>query len=44
MGMLRYRPHASNGAVVSLLRNKNGGGTLIFTFLNLKNVHITQDM
>jgi hypothetical protein len=30
MGMLRHRPHASNVAVVSLLRNKNGGETLIF--------------
>jgi mRNA deadenylase, exonuclease subunit and related nucleases len=28
--MLRHRPHASNVAVVSLLRNKNGGETLIF--------------
>jgi hypothetical protein len=25
MGMLRHRPHASNVAVDSLLRNKNGG-------------------
>jgi hypothetical protein len=30
MDMLGHRPHASNVAVVSLLRNKNGGGTLIF--------------
>jgi hypothetical protein len=29
-GMLRHRPHASNVAVVSVLQNKNGGGTLIF--------------
>jgi hypothetical protein len=27
--MLRHRPHASNVAVVPLLPNKNGGGTLI---------------
>jgi hypothetical protein len=30
MGMLRHRPQASNVAVAPLLRNKNGGGTLIF--------------
>jgi hypothetical protein len=29
-GMLRHRPHASNVAVVSLLRNINGGETLTF--------------
>jgi hypothetical protein len=29
MGILRHRPHGSNVAVVSLLRNKNGGETLI---------------
>jgi hypothetical protein len=28
-GMLRHRPHASNVAVVSLLRNKKGGKILI---------------
>jgi hypothetical protein len=27
MGILRHRTNASNVAVVSLLRNKNGGGT-----------------
>jgi hypothetical protein len=31
MGMLRHRPHASNVAVVSRLRNKNGCKTLIFS-------------
>jgi hypothetical protein len=37
MGTLRHRPHASNVAVVPLLRNKNGGGTLIFLIKNKKN-------
>jgi hypothetical protein len=30
MGMLRHKPHDSNVAVVSLLRNKKGSETHLF--------------
>jgi hypothetical protein len=35
--MLRHRPQASNVAVVSSLRNKNGGETLILKNKKKKN-------
>jgi hypothetical protein len=43
MGMLRHRPQESNVAVVSLLRNKNGGETLIFNKRRKKKMQFNKE-